>query len=536
MPEIYDLIIKNGRIADGTGRAIYRSDIGIRDGKIVSLCGAMEDAAAEQVLYAEALMVAPGFIDAHSHDDFFPLINSSCEEKVVQGVTTTVIGNCGFSPAPMTKQYAAALKDSIRTIDDIGMAESDLNTFNDFLTVLEKSKPGINILPLVGHGTLRISAMGVSKRPPTGPEMNRMKESISEAMKAGAFGMSTGLSYVPGEYAATAEISALAEVVAGFDGIYTSHIRNERDGVVDAVKEAVAVGVSAKIPVQISHLKVAGKNNWGRSREVLEVIEKAIAEGVDVTCDVYPYDAAGTGLTALLPPELFTEGYPAFSQKLNDTGFRRKLVRELENNDGTCWEDKLKGTGFDNIVIIGSSKFQDENGRSVSEIARRKEKNPYDVIFDIIAEEGNGVSVILFAMAEEDIRRIIEKPYVMIGSDGGPKVGQVFFHPRFTGTFPRIFSKYVRQDKILGLEEAVRKMTSLPARTFGLARKGVIKSGFDADIVIFDPEKITDRSTFENPSQKPEGVEWVIVNGKIASEKGMVTKNRAGKVLRKNAS
>ena len=236
-----------------------------------------------------------------------------------------------------------------------------------------------------------------------------------------------------------------------------------------------------------------------------------------------------------LPPELFTEGYPAFSQKLKDTGFRRKLVRELENNDGTRWEDKLKGTGFDNIVIIGSSKFQSENGRSISEIARRKEKNPYDVIFDIIAEEGNAVSVILFAMAEEDIRRIIEKPYVMIGSDGGPKVGQVFFHPRFTGTFPRIFSKYVMQDKVLGLEEAVRKMTSLPARTFGLARKGVIKPGFDADIVIFDPEKITDRSTFENPSQKPEGVEWVIVNGKIASEKSMVTKNRAGKVLRKSA-
>ena len=362
-----------------------------------------------------------------------------------------------------------------------------------------------------------------------------MKESVSEAMKAGAFGMSTGLSYVPGEYAAAAEIDALAAVVAGFGGIYTSHIRNERDGVVDAVKEAIAVGVSAQVPVQISHLKVAGRNNWGRSREVFEVIEKAIASGARITCDVYPYDAAGTGLAALLPPELFTEGYPAFSQKLKDSGFRRKLVRELENNNGTGWEDKLKGTGFENIVITGSSKFQEENGQSVSEIAARKGKNPYDVIFDMIEEEGNGVSVILFAMAEEDIRRIIAKPYVMIGSDGGPKIDQDFFHPRFTGTFPRIFSKYVRQDKVLGLEEAVCKMTSLPARTFGLTHKGVIKPGFDADIVIFDPEKIRDRSTFENPSREPEGVQWVIVNGKIASEKGKVTRNRAGKVLRKNA-
>jgi N-acyl-D-amino-acid deacylase len=535
MPEIYDLIIKNSRIADGTGRAVYRSDIGIRNGKIVSLCDAIENTAAGQVLSAKGLTAVPGFIDAHSHDDFFPLIKPSCEEKVVQGVTTTVIGNCGFSPAPMTRQYAAALKDSIRTIDEIRIAESDLNTFDDFLNILEKSKPGINILPLVGHGTIRIAAMGVSKRPPTGQEMTHMKESISEAMKAGAFGMSTGLSYVPGEYAAAAEIRALAEVVADFGGIYTSHIRNERDGVVDAVKEAIAVGASAKIPVQISHLKVAGKNNWGRSREVLEAIEAAIADGIEITCDVYPYDAASTGLTALLPPHLFTEGYPAFSQKLKDTGFRRKLVRELEDNDGTGWEDKMKGTGFDNILIIGSSKFQSENGRSVSEIARRKEKNAYDVIFDIIAEEGNAVSVILFAMAEEDIRRIIAKPFVMIGSDGGPKVDHTFFHPRFTGTFPRVFSKYVRQDKLFGLEEAVCKMTSLPAQTFGLTHKGVIKPGFDADIVIIDPEKITDQSTFENPSQKPEGVEWVIVNGKIASERGTVTQNRAGKVLRKSA-
>lgn len=529
----YDMIIQNGRIVDGTGNPAYLADIGICGGTITAIGRRLEKAGAKRILRADCRVVAPGFIDAHSHDDFFPFINATCEEKALQGVTTTVIGNCGSSAAPMTEKYAAALKDAIPSIADIGMADSDLASFDRYLSALERTQPGIHIAALLGHGTLRISAMGTAKRAPTAAELAEMKERIAEAMKAGASGLSSGLSYVPGEYADTTEIVSLAQVAAGFGGIYASHIRDERDHVLEALEEAVTVGEKARIPVQISHLKVAGINNRGRSREAVECIEAAMERGVEITCDVYPYDAASTSLTALLPPELFADGYPAFSAKIKDAAFRRELIDKLDGGSGGRWENKLKGTGFDRIVLIGSSRFQHCNGRTVSAVSAQDGKDPYDVIFDIIAAEGNAVGVILFAMDEADIRRILQLPYAMIGSDGGPKVGRRFFHPRFTGTFPRVLSKYVRRDKVLPLAEAVRKMTSLPAQTFGLANKGVLKTGLDADIVIFDPDTIRDRSTFEDPSGKPEGIDWVIVNGVIAVEKGAVTGQRAGKVLRK---
>ncbi len=533
MPDTYDLVIKNGRIIDGTGDKGYQTDIGIQAGQIISIKENIDGDIANQIIQADSLVVAPGFIDAHSHDDFFPLINPTCEEKVLQGVTTTVIGNCGFSPAPMVEKYAAELRDSLRVLSDLKIDTSYFTSFDSFLNVLEAAKPGINIVPLLGHGTLRISAMGVSKRPATDSEMKDMKNRLSEAMEAGAYGLSTGLSYVPGEYATAEEIVELAKVVAGYGGIYTSHIRSERDGVLEAVKEAIAVGESAKIPIQISHLKVAGTNNWGRSEEIIEIIENAINRGVELTCDVYPYNASNTSLTSLLPPDLFADGYQAFSKRLKGFAFRTEIIQEIEQEGGKQWENKIKGTGFENIIIIGSTKFQDYNGCSISSIANREEKNPYDVIFDIIMEEVNKVGVILFAMAEQDICRIMQTPFTMIGSDGGPKVGQTFFHPRFTGTFPRVLGRYVREEKILNIEEAIYKMTSLPAKTFRLKTKGIIKSGFDADMVIFDPLKIKDRSTFKHPSLKPEGIECVIVNGKIAVKIGKVTGNLAGKILRK---
>jgi len=536
MTDTYDLVIKNGRIVDGAGNKGYQADIGIRAGQIVSIKENIDGDLTNQIIQADSLVVAPGFIDAHSHDDFFPLIDPACEEKILQGVTTTVIGNCGFSPAPMAETYAAELRDSLRTISDLKTDPSKLKSFDSFLKSLAAANPGINIVPLLGHGTLRISVMGVSKRPATGSEMKQMKNRISEAMEAGAYGLSTGLSYVPGEYATTEEIVELAKVVAGYGGIYTSHIRSERDGVVEAVKEAVTVGESAKIPVQISHLKVAGANNWGRSKEIIDIIENAINRGVELTCDVYPYNASNTSLTSLLPPDLFADGYQAFSKRLKEIAFRTEIIQEIEQEDGKQWENKIKGTGFDNIIINGSTNFQDYNGCSISSIANREEKNPYDVIFDIIMEEGNKVGVILFAMSEQDICRIMQTPFTMIGSDGGPKVGQTFFHPRFTGTFPRVLGKYVREEKILNIEEAICKMTSLPAKTFRLRAKGLIRGGFDADLVIFDPLKIKDRSTFKHPSLKPEGIEYVIVNGKVAVKHGELTGCLEGKVLRLSIS
>jgi len=530
----FDLLIKNGLLIDGTGNPYYKADIGIAAEQIIRIDKNINPTGAHRIINADGLIVAPGFFDTHSHDDLYLLINPTCDEKILQGVTTTIIGNCGFSPAPISDDYEADIKDALRVMggQHITKEDLDIHSFEDFLRKLEALRPGINVLPLVGHSTVRIAVLGSSNRTPTYSELKKMKELVAKAMEKGAFGMSTGLIYAPGNYAKTDEIIELGKVISKFKGIYASHIRSEGDQVISAIDEAIEIGEESGVPIHISHHKVIGKNNWGKSLETLKIMGEARARGVEITCDQYPYRAGSTFLAALLPPSILAGGPEVFSKKLKNTKIRKKVVKEIEKGREVQWENLIKGADFESILIAISPNHQDYLGKSIAEIAEIENKNPYDVIFDLVIEEKRGTIVILFMMDDEDIERIMRNPFTMIGTDGIPGFGVSRVHPRLTGTFPRILGRYVRDKGILSPEEAIRKMTSLPAQTFRVKRKGLLREGFDADIVIFNPKTVIDKSTYENPQQKPEGIIYVLVNGEIAVESGEVTGVTSGRVLR----
>lgn len=538
MPQQFDLLIKNGHLIDGTGNPCYEADIGISGGRIIRVESDIDVAAPQQVIDAAGLIVSPGFFDAHSHDDLYLLVNPTCDEKILQGVTTTIIGNCGFSPAPISEDHMTDIKDALKVMggEHIPKEDLELQSFDDFLRKLEAMKPGINVLPLVGHSTVRIAVIGSANRAPTDSELKKMKELVAIAMEKGAFGISTGLIYAPGNYANTEEIIELAKVIRKFNGIYASHIRSESDQVIPAIAEAIMIGEKANVPVHISHHKVAGKDNWGKSVETLKMMAEARARGLEVTCDQYPYRAGSTFLAALLPPSTLSDGPEVFSQKLKDPKIRKEVIAEIEKGREVQWENLIKGSGFDNIVIAISPNHHDYIGKSIAEIAEMEDKSPYDVIFDLVVEEKRGTVVILFLMDDEDIQRIMQNSFTMIGTDGIPGFGVSRVHPRLTGTFPRILGRYVRDEGVLSLEEAIRKMTSLPAQAFRVKRKGLLMEGFDADIVIFNPKTIIDKSTYEDPQQKPEGISYVLVNGEIAVENGKVIGANSGKVLRHKKS
>jgi N-acyl-D-amino-acid deacylase len=535
MSREYDIVIKTGRVLDGTGNPYYVADIGISNGKIIRIGKGIDPALAPRIIQAAGLVVSPGFFDAHSHDDLYLMFKPTCDDKILQGVTTDVIGNCGISVTPLTDEHKTEMISLLGVVGGQYTTQADLNmrTFADYLRKLEALKPGINVLPLVGHCTVRVAVMAYANRAPTDAELRRMKDWVSSAMEDGAFGLSTGLIYAPGSYAKTEEIIQLAKVVSQFNGIYTSHIRSEGDAQLPANAETIRIGEEAGVPVHISHHKALGKGNWGKSMETLRMMAEARARGVEVTCDQYPYTAGSTFLAAVLPQRAMEGKAEVVTEKLRDPKYRAELIETIEKGSEEGWENLIKGTGFEGIVISRSSKHGDYLGKSIAEIAKKENRSPYDVIFDLVIEEGRGLIVILFNMADDDIHRIMRTPWTMVGSDGIPSFGAGRAHPRQTGTFPRVLGRYVREKGVLTLEEAIRKMTSLPAQTFGVKGKGLLKEGFDADLVIFNPETIIDKATYEDPNQPPEGIRYVLVNGKIAVEDGRVTGVASGRVLRK---
>jgi N-acyl-D-amino-acid deacylase len=534
MANKFDLLIRNSRIVDGTGNPFYRADVGIADGKIRRIAKRIEPGNARRVIDAENRVTCPGFIDTHTHDDMYLLNFPTCDDKVLQGVTTCVIGNCGQSPAPITEAHRAEITEFLQMISS-GRAsrdEQNVNSFGDYLEKIEKLKPGINVVPLVGHSTVRMCTMGMANRAPTATELKDIQSHVSRAMEDGAFGLSTGLIYAPGNYATTEEIVELAKMLTPFGGIYATHMRSESEQELAAIAEAIRIGEEAGVAVHIAHHKIAGKPNWGKSTETLRMMAEARNRGVEVTCDQYPYIAGSTYLAAVLPPWALAGGPAVFSSKLRDAAFRAEIVRAVEKGDDHGWENLIKGAGFDGIMI-SVSRHGEYVGKTVAEIAKMENQDPYDVIFDLVVEESIGVIVILYMMGEEDVRRIMQNPWTMIGSDGIPGFGVNRVHPRMTGTFPRVLGKYVRQEAVLSLADAVRKMTSLPAQTFMLKGKGLLKEGSDADIVVFDPHTIIDRSTYAEPNQGPEGIDYVFVNGQPAAEKGRIMGATSGQVLRR---
>jgi N-acyl-D-amino-acid deacylase len=534
MAQEFDLLIKNGRILDGTGNPYYTADIGVSAGKIRQIRKGIDPARASRVIDARGLTVTPGFFDAHSHDDHYLLADPQCHDKVLQGVTTTVIGNCGLSIGPATEEHRADMVTFFKMAGGKHVKEEDLDVraLGDYLRKIESSRPGINVLPLVGHSIVRIAALGFANRRPTDGELATMKKLVRDSMADGAWGLSTGLIYAPGNYATTEEIIELSRVVGEFGGIYTTHMRNEGDLEIPAIAETIRIGEEAGVPVHISHHKVTGKANWGRSIETLRMMAEARARGVQVTCDQYPYNAGSTFLAAILPPRVLAGGPEVFSEKLKDPKFRAEVIDIVEREKVEGWENMIQGAGFEGIMISVCPGHPEYVGKSIADIAGKENRSPFDVLFDLVVEEKLAVMVILFMMTEEDIQRIMRDPLTMVGTDGIPGFGLEKVHPRMTGTFPRILGRYVREQGVLTLEEAIRKMTSFPAQTFGVRDKGVLKEGFDADIVVFDPETIIDRSTYDDPNQKPEGIHYVVVNGEIAVDHGKLLGATSGRVLR----
>lgn len=522
----YDLLIQNGRILDGTGNPWYRADIGIIEGRIEAI-GDLKREPADEKIDAKGLTVSPGFIDIHSHSDFTVLIDRRVESKIRQGVTTEVVGNCGTSAAPMNaavKAYRQKYMTSQLGEDfDFGW-----QTTNEYMKLIDSEGASFNVVTLVGQGTVRQNVMGYDDRSPTEAELEEMRKLVSESMEDGAWGLSTGLIYPPSCYAGTDEIAELAKVLVRYGGVYFSHIRDEGGKLLEAVKEAIEIGERAGVPVQIAHFKASGKNYWGKTEESLKLVEEARKMGVDVTFDQYPYTASSTGLSALLPQWAHEGGSAKLLERLRDPDIRRKIA------DGP----EVLTRDLDTVVVSLAKKNPQFEGKSISEIAEIEGKLPMDEVFDLLLAEDAQVNIIAHGMSEDDVRRVMRSPYMMVGSDGravAPRgiLGEGKPHPRYYGTFPRVLGHYVREG-VISMEEAVRKMTSAPAQRLGLWDRGMLKEGFKADLALFDPEKVNDKATFTNPHAYATGIPYVIVNGKIVIDDNEHTGVLPGRALRKN--
>jgi N-acyl-D-amino-acid deacylase len=528
---MYDVIIRDGYILDGSGNPWFKSDIAVKDGRIVEI-GCLDHSQAEYVINAEGLFVTPGFIDIHTHYDLAPFADPKLEHVVKQGVTTVVTGNCGISPFPVKLKHLDLLRRFNAPFTPLG---ADISwswvSLKEFSEELERRGLGLNIAPLVGHGAIRIAAMGFEAREPSKDELDEMKELVGREMEEGAFGMSTGLIYAPAIYATTEELIELCKVVALHGGVYATHIRSEGDMLIESVMETLTIGEKSKVSVEVSHHKASGKANWGKIKETLKMLREARERGIEVTCDVYPYTAGMTYLSALLPPWVHEGGVHKLIERLKSSSIRSKIVEDMEGKLPK-WENIYKSVGWEGIVIAYSKTHKEYIGKSISEISRETSLNPFTILFNTVADDDATTLMIVHTMNEEDVRTVISDPLSMIGSDswlvttGKP-------HPRFYGTYPRVIAKYVREYGVLRLEEAIRKMTSLPASKLSLWNRGLIRPGFYADIVIFNYEKINDKATFKDPIQFAEGINYVLINGEIVIYEGEHTGKTAGKVLRK---
>lgn len=528
----YDIFIKNSFIIDGTGSSGYTSDLGISGNKIAYIGKGGDGSGSKTVIDGNGLVLSPGFIDTHGHSDLELFKNPSISNKLEQGVTTEVAGLCGLGFAPVSGTYFPLLKkylgyDKIQTDGNAFLeAWPRYTTFKEYLRSVEGLPLGANMAFYAGQGTLRIAVMGFDNRSATDAELSKMKELLGEAMENGAAGLSTGLIYAPGVFTLSDEIIELCKVVKAYGGSYATHMRSESTSVVEAVKEAIKIGRKTGTRVIISHHKIIGKENWGKSQETLRLIDEANGEGLDISLDQYPYSAGATFLAITIPPSYHEGGTEKLIERLKDPETRKKIKEDMENPKAR-WDNMTAFCGFDGILIIAEGGTK-ANGKTIAQYAKEKGIEPFDALFDLLIDTRCTVMAAFFFLDEPEIEYIMKHPYTMIGTDGGTGVG----HPRAFGTYPRVLGRYVRGKKVLTLEEAIRKMTSLSAAKIGLRGKGLIKVGYDADIVLFNPETIIDKADFKNPNLKNEGIHWVIVNGKIAVKNSEYTGTTAGRVVK----
>jgi N-acyl-D-amino-acid deacylase len=523
---MYDLLVVNGKIVSGMGNPWFWGDLALVKDKIVRI-GRLSKEKAARVIDASGCVVAPGFIDGHSHSDLILFSDPEAEPKVLQGVTTETVGMDGLSVAPIDNGNIADWKRLISGLSGDSQIEWKWRSLADYLNAIDDLPTSTHVASYVGLGTLRLKVMGMTDREATPEEIGQMKRFAAQSLEEGARGISGGLVYPPNQYQTTKEIIEIVKVVREYDGLFDVHLRNEGDHLIEAMDEAIEIGRQAQISVLISHFKVAGKKNWGQSDLVLQKIDRARREGVELTISQYPYTAGSTLLHAVIPPWYHTEGPDRLIQRIREE--RETIKKDLERED---WDNLAKGIGWENIVI--SSVKNDANkkyeGKRITEIAAMKGlKDPADAALDLLADEDLGVAMILFSMDEEDVLNIMSHPSVNFITDGLPG-GKP--HPRTYGAYPRILGRYVRYERILSLEEAVRKMTSFPAEKMRLKNKGKIIENGDADITIFNGDTVIDHATYENPKQFPAGIEWVIVNGTVVVEKGKHTHARPGRAIR----
>ncbi|HHY34782.1 MAG TPA: D-aminoacylase [Firmicutes bacterium] len=515
---MYDLVFRNARILDGTGAPWYRGDVAVKDGRIAKV-GVVETKGREEV-DCTGNYLCPGFIDAHSHSDQALVTTPTADSKVMQGVTLEVIGQCGASAAPRGMSPDEEDEDGDDTLTP---SWTDMGSYLD---LLETNGVSVNVAALVGHGSVRRQVMGSLMRAPTTDEMNLMKRLVAQAMDQGAWGISTGLIYVPGVYAGTEEIIELAKAVSSRRGVYFTHMRNEGPNLLEAIEEALRIGREADIPVQISHFKAAGKANWGKVMEGIEMIERARRSGLDVTADQYPYIASSTGLGAFIPSWVWEGGREAALDRMRDPAERRRIIDAIAGRD--IWS---------NLVVANVSSVLDADfvGKSVADIAGILAVSPEEACLGLLERNLGIVQIVNFAMSEDDVKTVMRQPWVMVGSDARAlkkETAKGQPHPRSYGTFARILGKYVREEKTLRLEEAVRKMTSLPAMRLGLQDRGLVREGMWADLVLFDADEIADVATYTDPHQYAKGILRVLVNGVAVVKDGKHTGKRPGKVLR----
>jgi dihydroorotase/N-acyl-D-amino-acid deacylase len=529
----FDVVITHGRIIDGTGSPWYSGDLGILDGKI-SAIGQLAEFGRRQTIDAAGKVVAPGFIDMLGQSELSILIEPSLPSKIFQGITTEITGE-GGSIAPLNEQIIKADQDYYAHYH----VTPDWRSLRQYFTRLEKHRLGINLATYVGATQVRRLVLGEEDKQPSQEQLEQMKALVREAMNDGAVGLSTSLMYAPAPYAKTEELIVLAGEAARFGGLYATHVRNESGGILAALDEAVRIGREAKIPVEVWHLKVAGKRNWGRMPEVVAKINAARAGGVDIAADTYAYPAWANGLSSYVPPWAHAGGDAKLIERLKDPASRSRIRKEMLT-PSTAWDNEWDGIPGPQSILIGqvqNPKLQPLVGRTLADLAKEQSKDPMDALFDLLIEDNAFTRGLSFGMDEADIVLALQQPWVSIDNDYegvSPEgvLGKDFAHPRAYGTFPRILRKYVREEKKLTLEEAIRKFAALPAQRMRLADRGVLKTGLWADVVIFDPETIRDRATFEKPNQLAEGMDYVLVNGVPVIAQGKMTGALPGKVLR----
>ncbi len=529
----YDIVIEHGHIVDGTGSPWYSGDVGIRDGRIAAI-GDLEGAAATQRIDAGGRVVAPGFIDMLGQSEMTILVEPHLPSKIFQGITTEITGE-GGSIAPLDDRIIEA--DRV-AYEHLGITP-DWRTLGEYFARLERQGLGINLATYVGATQVRRVVLGDGDVQPTPAQLDSMKSLVAAAMRDGAVGVSTSLQYAPAPYASTEELIALASEASRFGGIYATHMRSEGDAVLDALDEAIRIGREAHIPVEIWHIKAAGKHNWGRMKEIVEKIEEARRAGVDITADTYAYTAWFNSLSAFVPPWAHDGGDAKLIERLKDPEMRQRIRKDMETPSSEWDNEWQEVPGPDAILVsvVQNPELRPLQGKTLAEIAKMRGQDPIDALLDILVEDHAYSFGAIFGMSQPDVSLALSQPWVSIDNDSqgtSPEgiLGKEHPHPRAYGTFPRIIRKYVREDHLLTLPEAIRKFSALPAQRMRLTDRGVLKQGMWADVVVFDPDSVRDLATFEKPNQLSVGMDWVLVNGVPVIADGKATDALPGKVLR----